>query len=115
MTNTLTEPMHIFHMSSHQHQRGTHFTAWNPAGDEIFENFDWAHPAILNFEDPYVLEPGEYIDYQCEWDNGVSREVRRCGDSAVDAGCTPGDPVPLRFGLTSQDEMCYLVGFYYLE
>jgi hypothetical protein len=115
MTNTLAEPMHIFHMSSHQHQRGTHFTAWNPAGDKIFENFDWAHPAILNFDDPYVLAPGEYIDYQCEWDNGVSREVRRCGDSVADAGCTPGDPIPLRFGLTSQDEMCYLVGFYYLE
>jgi hypothetical protein len=115
MTNTLDRNVRIFHMSSHQHQRGTRFTAWNGGGEKIFENFDWAHPAILSFDDPYTLAPGEHIDFECEWDNGVTREVRRCGDSAMDAECTPGDPVPLRFGLTAQDEMCYLVGFYYAE
>ena len=46
--------MRIFHVSSHQHQRGTHFTAWDSGGEKIFENYDWAHPAILEFDDdPY--------------------------------------------------------------
>ena len=62
-----------------------------------------------------MLEPGEYIDYQCEWDNGITRPVRRCGDSANDTNCTPGDPRAVTFGVTAQDEMCFLVGFYYTD
>jgi hypothetical protein len=117
MVNTLGVPMKIFHVSSHQHQRGTHFTAWTSNGTKIFENYDWAHPAILTFEDdaPFVLAPNDYLDYQCEWDNGVTRPVRRCGESAADTNCTPGDPKAVTFGLTAQDEMCYLVGFYYTD
>jgi len=116
MVNTLGVPMRIFHMSSHQHQRGTHFTAWDSGGEKIFENYDWAHPAILEFDDdPYTLAPDDFIDYECEWDNGITRPVRRCGDSAHDTGCTPGDPKAVTFGLTAQDEMCYLVGFYYTD
>lgn len=115
MVNTLDAPMKIFHLSSHQHGRGTHVTAWNADGDKVFENFDWAHPAVLTFDDPYVLAPNDYLDFQCEWDNGVSRPVRRCGDSVNDAGCTPGEPMAVRFGPTAQDEMCYLVGFYYQD
>jgi hypothetical protein len=115
MTNTLDRPMRIFHMSSHQHQRGTRFVVWNAGGEKIFENFDWAHPAMLNFDPPYILAPGDHIDYQCDWDNGVTRPVRLCGDSQADDGCAPGEPVAVRFGVTAQDEMCYLVGFYYLD
>ena len=117
MVNTLGVPMSIFHLSSHQHQRGTHFTAWNSGGEKIFENYDWAHPAILTFDDdaPLVLAPNDYIEYECEWDNGITRAVRRCGDSVNDAGCTPGDPKAVTFGVTAQDEMCFLVGFYYTE
>jgi hypothetical protein len=115
MVNALGTPMHIFQMSSHQHQRGTRFTAWNAGGDKVFENFDWAHPAVLDFDAPYVLEPGDHLDYECEWDNGVNRPVRRCGDSQYDAGCTEGEPARLGFGVTAQDEMCYLTGFYYTE
>jgi hypothetical protein len=108
-------PLKIFKLSSHQHQRGTHFTAWNPLGEKIFENFDWAHPAILEFTDPYVLAPGDYIEYQCDYDNGVEREVRRCGDSRFDTGCNPGDPRTVTFGVTAQDEMCFLTGYYYTD
>ena len=115
MANTLGTPMQIFHLSSHQHQRGTHFTAWNSTGSKIFENYDWAHPAILDFDDPLVLAPNDFIDYQCEWDNGITRPVRRCGDAAGDVGCMPGEPRAVTFGITAQDEMCFLVGFYYTE
>jgi hypothetical protein len=113
--NLLGRPMRIFHLSSHQHQRGTRVTAWNAAGAKIFENLDWAHPNILSFQDPYTLAAGDHIDFECAWDNGIQREVRRCGDASHDTACTPGDPVPVKFGPTAQDEMCYLVGFYYTE
>lgn len=108
-------PLAIFKMSSHQHQRGTHFTAWAPDGTKVFENFDWAHPAILEFASPYVLAPGDYLEYQCDYDNGVTRPVRRCGDSRFDTGCTPGEPRAVTFGTTAQDEMCFLTGFYYTD
>ena len=115
MLNTLATPLRIFQMSSHQHQRGTRFTAWNADGEKIFENFDWAHPAILDFDEPYVLQPGDHLDYECEWDNGVNRPVRRCGDSPYDANCSAGEPLRVGFGITAQDEMCYLTGFYYTD
>jgi hypothetical protein len=113
--NTLGRALSIFELSSHQHQRGTQFTAWDSSGRKIFENFDWAHPTILNFDEPYVLAPGDFIDYECRWDNGITREVRRCGDARYDGACTPGEPRPVTFGVTAQDEMCYLTGFYYVE
>lgn len=115
MVNTLGTPMRIFHVSSHQHMRGTQFTAWDSSGTRIFENRDWAHPAILTFADPLTLAPNDHIDFECEWDNGVTRPVRRCGDSPSDAGCVPGEPRAVTFGVTAQDEMCFLVGFYYAD
>ena len=108
-------PLQIFTMSSHQHQRGTHFTAWQADGTKVFENFDWAHPALLQFPDPYVLAPGDYLEYECDYDNGVTRPVRRCGDSRFDKNCTAGDPMPVTFGQTAQDEMCFLTGLYYTD
>jgi len=115
MTNPLGRPMSIFEMSSHQHQRGVRFTAWNSSGEKIFENFDWAHPAVLDFDEPMVLAADDWIDFECEWDNGVTREVRRCGDSPNDVNCTPGDPMTVTFGVTAQDEMCFLTGYYYAD
>jgi hypothetical protein len=113
--NPFARPMRIFNLSSHQHQRGTRFTAWRASGEKLFENFDWAHPEILIFDPPFTLAPGEYVDYECEHDNGVTRPVRRCGDAPADQGCTPGEPVPLTFGVSAEDDMCFLTGLYYLD
>jgi len=95
------------------HQRGVRFDAWASDGTAIYENTDWAHPRVLNPDPPIVLQPGDYIEYQCTHDNGVTRPVRKCGDSYLDTGCTEGDPVPLRFNVTAQDEMCLLTGLLY--
>ena len=70
-------------------------------------------PRVLNFDPPLSLAPGDYLDYQCTHDNGVTRTVRRCGDSETDRNCTPGEPIPVTFGLTAQDEMCLLTGLVY--
>ena len=102
-------------MSSHEHQRGVRFTAWRSDGTRLFENLDWAQPPIIDYNPPLVLQPGDYIEYECEHDNGVTRPLRRCGDSPNDQNCTPGDPMTLRFGLSAEDEMCLLVGKYYTD
>jgi hypothetical protein len=111
--NTGSSPQHIPQISSHMHQRGIRFDAWHSDGSPLYENVDWAHPRILNFEPPLSLAPGDYIEYQCTHDNGVTRPVRRCGDSYLDKNCTPGEPVPVRFNVTAQDEMCFLTGLVY--
>ena len=109
------EAWSIFRLSGHEHQRGTRFTAWKSDGTKLFDNLDWSHPASFDYDPPLVLQPGDYIEYECEHDNGVTRPVRRCGDSPNDSGCTPGEPIASKFGLTSLDEMCLLVGMYYTE
>jgi hypothetical protein len=113
--NEFDRPMSIFQLSSHQHKRGVRFTAWRSDGTTIFENFDWSHPALLNLAPPFVLAPGDYIEYECVHDNGVARPVRRCGDAPADSGCTPGEPVPLTFGVSAEDDMCFLTGLYWLD
>jgi hypothetical protein len=111
--NSTPGPLHVPQLASHMHQRGVRFDAWRSDGTPLYDNTDWAHPRVLNFDPPLVLAPGDYLEYQCTHDNGVTREVRRCGDSYLDAGCTPGEPLPVRFGVTAQDEMCFLTGLVY--
>jgi hypothetical protein len=111
--NNTAAPLTIPQISSHMHQRGVRFDAWRSDGSVLYENTDWAHPRILNFDPPFSLAPGDYIEYQCTHDNGVTRTVRRCGDAVTDRGCTPGDAIPVQFGVTAQDEMCLLTGLVY--
>lgn len=112
-TNTQPHAVSIPQIGSHMHQRGVRFDAWRSDGTPLYENTDWAHPRILNFDPPLTLATGDYIEYQCTQDNGVTRPVRRCGDAAHDKNCTPGEPIPVQFNLTAQDEMCLLVGLEY--
>jgi hypothetical protein len=112
-TNDGATPMTIPQLSSHMHQRGVRFDAWRSDGTPLYDNDDWAHPRILNPDPPFVLAPGDYIEYQCTHDNGVTRPLRRCGDSYLDKGCTPGEPIPVEFNVTAQDEMCFLTGLVY--
>jgi hypothetical protein len=111
--NTWPGPQTIPQLASHMHQRGVRFDAWHSDGTPLYENTDWAHPRVLNFEPPLSLAPGDWIEFQCTHDNGVTRAVRRCGDAETDAGCTAGEPIPVRFGITAQDEMCLLTGLVY--
>jgi len=114
-TNATGVARHLFQLWGHQHLRGTRFTAWSSAGARIYESVDWAHPAIVEFDPPFVLAPGDWIDFECEWDNGVTRPVRRCGDSDRDAGCTSGEAVAVGYGVRAQDEMCTLTALYWTE
>ncbi|HJQ85528.1 MAG TPA: hypothetical protein VKA21_15680, partial [Candidatus Binatia bacterium] len=103
-TNTSGVPMSIYSVAGHMHFRGLRFTIWKMDGTKIYESFDWAHPGGRTFEPPFVLEPGDWFDYECLYDNGVTRPVRR--DDA-------GNPRNLTFGVSTEDAMCVLVGAYY--
>ena len=88
------------------HKRGLRFTAWGSDGTKIYENFDFAHPIFRQFVPPLVIAPGDWIDYECLHDNGVTRPVRRD---------TFGNPTTLLFGVTTDDEMCTLNGEFYTQ
>ena len=51
-----------------------------------------------------VLPPGDFVDYECLYDNGVTRPVR------TDGG---GNPTNLVFGVSAEDAMCIVAGTYY--
>src|SRR5207302_1755163 len=103
-TNDGSTPMYVLSLGGHMHKRGLRFTAWWSDGAKAYENFDWSHPVSRPFEPPVVLAPGDHIDFECLHDNGVTRPVKRDGS---------GNPTTLTFGLTTDDEMCVLVGTYY--
>jgi hypothetical protein len=99
-------PISVFGVSGHMHKRGVRFTAWKADGTKIYENFDWAHPSSREFDPPIVLGPGEYLEYECLHDNGVTRPLKL--DFA-------GNPTTLRFGVTTDDEMCTINGQYWVN
>jgi len=99
--NTGAVPYQVYSVTGHMHQRGLRFTAWRSNGTKIYENFDFAHPIFRQFVPPLVIPPGDWIDYECLHDNGVTRPVKR------DAN---GNPTTLLFGVTTDDEMCTKYG-----
>jgi hypothetical protein len=105
-TNTTGRPINIFQVTGHMHKRGLRFTAYASNGTKLYENFDWSHPIFRHIDPPFVLAAGDYIDFECQHDNGVTRPVKRDG---------AGNPTTLLFGLTTDDEMCTLNGQYYLN
>jgi len=103
-TNEGTTSIYVLSLSGHMHKRGLRFTARWSDGSTAYENFDWSHPVSRPFEPPVVLAPGDWVDFECLHDNGVTRPVKRDGS---------GNPTTLTFGLTTDGEMCVLVGTYY--
>jgi len=104
--NTSGVPYLVYSVTGHMHKRGLRFTAWGSDGTKIYENFDFAHPIFRQFVPPLVIPPGDWIDYECLHDNGVTRPVR------LD---TFGNPTTLLFGVTTDDEMCTLNGEFYTQ
>jgi hypothetical protein len=112
-TNTTGLPQSVFQLASHMHKRGVRFRAWKSDGSLYYENGDFEHPRLEIIDPPLVIAPGDFMDYECLHDNGVTRPIRRCGDAPHDAGCTPGEPVPVTFNTSAEDEMCFLTGLFY--
>mgnify|MGYP002789758662 CR=1 FL=1 len=87
----------ILMLSSHFHQLGERFVikiAGGPRNGEIvYENTDWQHPLIKNFTTPIVLQSGQGLTSEVTYFNKTSKTVK--------------------FGLTSEDEMNIIFGYYY--
>lgn len=87
----------VVSLTSHYHEKGKLFQikimggARN--GEIIYENSDWAHPKVINYESPILLQAGE----------GLTSVVTYVNDTAKD----------ISFGLTSEDEMDIIFGYYY--
>jgi hypothetical protein len=103
-TNGGTATMYLMGLGGHMHKRGVRFTAWTSDGTKVLEDFDWAHPTFAAFEPAHALAPGDWIEFECLHDNGVTRPVHR--DSS-------GNPTTIVFGTSAEDEMCILTGQYY--
>lgn len=89
--------MTIFMLTSHMHERGERFTIkvnGGPRnGEVVYTTADWAHPEIVNFTQPIVLRAGEGLTSEITYNNTTDRTIR--------------------FGLTSQDEMGIIFGYFY--
>ncbi|MFM1857494.1 MAG: hypothetical protein RLZ05_554 [Bacteroidota bacterium] len=94
---TFSTTTRVVLLTSHFHKLGEKFVikifggARN--GEIIYTNTDWEHPLVKSFTTPIVLQPGE----------GLTSEVTYYNSSSV----------AVAFGLTSQDEMNIIFGYYY--
>lgn len=86
-------------LTSHMHARGTKFQIQIVApgtardGELVYENTDWEHPALINFAVPIVLEKGQGLRSIVTYNNTTAS--------------------PIFFGLTSDQEMDIIFGYYY--
>jgi hypothetical protein len=102
--NTGLVNRNVIFLGGHMHFRGLRFTVWAADGTKLYESLDWAHPNVRVFSPALVLPPGGYFDYECLYDNGVTRPVRTDGF---------GNPLSLVFGVSAEDAMCIVTGSYY--
>jgi hypothetical protein len=102
--NTSAKTRYVLGVGGHMHKRGIKFTIWQSDGTKVLEDHDWAHPSFKGYWPPYAMKPGDFFDYECWHDNGVTRPLR------TDAY---GHPKTITFGVSAEDEMCILTGSYY--
>jgi hypothetical protein len=62
-------------------------------GEIVYENADWADPVIKVFAQPLVLQAGEGLTSEVTYNNTTTSQIS--------------------FGLTSEDEMDIIFGYYY--
>ena len=91
--------MNVVLLSTHSHKHTTSVDVdVVRAGDRpapILETVDYRHPELKAFATPLCLEPGDGFRWTCSYHN---------------AG-----PSMLTFGVTSNDEMCFTIGAFYLD
>jgi hypothetical protein len=89
----------IVSLTSHTHERGKLFQIKIKGGardgEIIYEDNDWAHPKVVNYTKPIILKEGEGLTSVVTYVNNTNK--------------------PLGFGLTSEDEMNIIFGYYYIQ
>lgn len=96
-TFTFSATTRILMLTSHMHKLGERFVirikGGSRDGQVVYENTDWEHPAIITFDQPIVLSAGEGLTSEITYNNTTGLLVN--------------------FGLTSEDEMGIIFGYYY--
>jgi len=87
----------IVSLTSHTHARGKLFQikikGGSRDGEIIYEDTDWSHPKVINYAKPIALKKGEGLTSVVTYLNNTSKQIS--------------------FGLTSDDEMDIIFGYYY--
>lgn len=98
-TFTFKNPVTVLMLTSHTHKLGEKFVIRIKGGvrdgEAVYESTDWEHPLIKNFPQPIKLQAGEGLTSEITYNNTTSKTVR--------------------FGLTSEDEMGIIFGYYYQD
>ena len=96
-TFKFTKTTNIIGLTSHMHARGQKFvikiSGGARDGEIVYTSTAWDHPPILTFDMPIVLKSGEGLTSVVTYKADPSKTVR--------------------FGLTSQDEMDIIFGYWY--
>lgn len=96
-TFTVQQTTRIFTLTSHMHEHGEKFeiriAGGSRNGELVYTSADWEHPPIINFATPIVLQAGEGLTSTVTYNNTTDRTIT--------------------FGLTSQDEMNIIFGYWY--
>ncbi|MCY7360225.1 MAG: hypothetical protein LH609_22770, partial [Rudanella sp.] len=91
------KPRTILALTSHTHKLATKFVikikGGTRDGEIVYTNTDWESAEIINYKVPIVLKAGEGLTSEVTYNNSTSRNVS--------------------FGLTSNDEMDIIFGYYY--
>ncbi len=87
----------ILSLTSHTHKLGEKFvikiSGGSRNGEIVYTNLDWHHPTFTTYSPPIVLNPGEGLVSEIIYNNTTAKNVK--------------------FGLTSEDEMGIIFGYFY--
>ena len=96
-TWTFDKPRQVVMLTSHNHKLGEKFVIRIKGGamdgQVVYESTDWEHPLVKNFTPALSLKKGEGLTSEITYFNSTTSAVR--------------------FGLTSDDEMGIIFGYYY--
>ncbi|UFH55862.1 hypothetical protein [Spirosoma sp. KNUC1025] len=94
---TFNKARTILTLTSHMHKLGEKFVikikGGSRDGEVIYTSTDWEHPDIVTLKTPLALQKGEGLTSEITYNNTTSKTVN--------------------FGLTSEDEMGIIFGYYY--
>ena len=90
--------LNLVQLSTHEHRRGTrvtvhHVDATGADLGEMVVSESWEHPTVNWYQGAPRIEAGEGFRFTCEWSNP--------------------DDIVVHFGVTSEDEMCFVTGYFY--
>lgn len=93
------KPRKVLTLTSHMHKLGEKFVikilGGSRNGEVVYTSTDWENPDIVTYKTPIDLQKGEGLISEITYNNTTSKAVS--------------------FGLTSEDEMGIIFGYYYEE